>query len=94
MAWNRDLECDVTGFSYSFDGREGLLFMAAESNCRMDGCVELFQKIDPNVQLITTFAANEADTVYYMKNGKWVSGDPPQPTTFPQHTPRSGKVVH
>lgn len=69
----KDLICEVSGLSYDFDKRLGTLKMAPNQSCDMSGCVKLFEGIDPDVQMIETFAGNESDTIYKLVAGAWQS---------------------
>jgi hypothetical protein len=37
----------------------------------MDGCVALFEGVDPQVTAIDTFAGNQADTMYRKEGSQW-----------------------
>jgi hypothetical protein len=47
--------------------------MVAGHCCDMPGCIALFQRIDPHVQHIDTYAGDERDTVYVKStcSGEW-----------------------
>jgi hypothetical protein len=58
-----DLKCFVLAVSYDFL-KHGRLDMPSAECCSMGGCIDLFQKIDADVQRIETFAGGERDTTY------------------------------
>lgn len=70
-----DLQCDVIGLEYDFNLSQGRLSMASGDCCDMQGCVQLFEKIDRNVVRIETWAGRAPDTTYvttYVKRrGRW-----------------------
>jgi hypothetical protein len=39
--------------------------------CDMRGCIELFERIDPEVRTIYTFAGDEPDTIYKREGKEW-----------------------
>ena len=58
--------------TYSFDDREGQLWMTAGNNCDMVTCVQLFTQIDPDVQTIYTYSGPDSDTAYFRDDdGQW-----------------------
>jgi hypothetical protein len=68
--YHADLQCYVDKLEYDFRARTGGLY--ADGYTDMDGCIRLFQHIDPNVRLIRTFVRLDADTIYKMTSaGTW-----------------------
>lgn len=47
--------------------------MAEHNCCDMAGTIALFQRIDPNVQLILTVAGSVPDTSYRLTGKKWIA---------------------
>lgn len=66
-----DLQCSVSNLSYDFTTRTGYLNMPDGVCTDMSGCIRLFEKIDPDVRTIRTFAGNEEDTAYHRTDGVW-----------------------
>lgn len=66
------LGCEVDRLEYDFNKRIGRLFMPKDNCCDMSGCVAMFERIDPHVKRIETFAAGKPDTMYGRPNG-WVA---------------------
>jgi hypothetical protein len=58
------LETRVTGIEYSFKYRTGRLYMEHGCCCDMQGCINFFRTIDPDVASIRTFAGIKEDTSY------------------------------
>ena len=54
----------VTGIEYSFKYHTGRLYMESHCCCDMQGCINFFRNIDPDVELIRTFAGIKEDTSY------------------------------
>jgi len=54
--------CDVRRMAYDFDRHLGTLLLASENCCDMRGCIELFEKVDPDVQI---FAVKTPDIIYF-----------------------------
>ena len=55
------LGCEVDRLEYDFNKRIGRLFMPKDNCCDMSGCVAMFERIDPHVKRIETFAAGKPD---------------------------------
>lgn len=66
-----DVQCFVRELRYDFGQRMGHLMLEDGSCTDMGGCIELFKKIDPEVQAIATYAGGKRDTGYWLKDGKW-----------------------
>lgn len=66
-----DVQCFVRELRYDFSQRMGHLMLGDRSCTDMRGCINLFKKIDPDVQGIATYAAGKRDTAYVLKDGKW-----------------------
>jgi hypothetical protein len=72
--WHPGLQCHVKGIAYDFVNRGGRLDMSANECCDMDGCLELFRSISPEVRLIETFAGSKRDTMYLRgRDGVWAA---------------------
>lgn len=93
MIFNEELMCHIKAFSYTYLGREGILFLEDENRCDGRGCVNFFKRLDPNVQLISVFAGTEMYVVYFLKNGEWHDGPPPRMPAV-QPPLREQKTVH
>lgn len=65
------VQCDLFSLTYDFTSRHGVLHMQEFNCCDMTGCIELFYGIDPDVQYISTMAADQPDTGYFRKEGNW-----------------------
>lgn len=66
--WRHDLQCQARRVEYDFETRTGLLHLGVMCCTDMDGCIRLFQRIDPDVRAIYTFSASCEDTAYYRQN--------------------------
>jgi hypothetical protein len=71
--WIASVQCTVIALTYDFVNREGRLVMAKNNCCDMDGCINLFTDIDPEVRMIETFAGDLRDTLYLRSRDKWVA---------------------
>jgi hypothetical protein len=70
--WNEPLKCSVLSISYNFKARTGCLMMPEHTCCDMEGCVALFERIDPSVREIDTISGGMLDTIYRRGvNKKW-----------------------
>jgi len=69
--WHPILQCRVTAMAYDFTNHEGRLDMAVANCCDMQGCIDLFISISPEVQLIETFAGGRRDTLYLRVRDGW-----------------------
>ena len=74
--WSDDLMADVYGLKYDFGSRSGKLYMGRGCHCDMDGCINLFSRIDPSVQLIFTYSGEKMDTLYKRERGEWKAYEP------------------
>lgn len=67
--------CELTGLAYNFAEKSGDLFMGPNSCTDMNGCLEIFQHIDPDVQFIQTWRCGETekvpDTSYRKVREQW-----------------------
>jgi hypothetical protein len=59
-----DLLCEVLSFSYNFETKEGRLDMPIGNCCDMNGCINLFKKIDSGVREVKTFSGGILDASY------------------------------
>lgn len=82
-----DVQCFVRELRYDFAQRMGHLILEDGSCTDMRGCIELFKKIDPEVQAIATYAGGKRDTGYLFKDGKWES------RVAPDERPRGGPAA-
>jgi hypothetical protein len=76
---DKRLKCRVHRLSYDFNTRIGDIYFAAGHCCDMQGCVDLFLGIDPDVLIIRTYAGREPDTVYRFNvgdSGEWAAYQP------------------
>jgi hypothetical protein len=74
LPFRDDVQCYVEKLEYDFQRRAGKLFMGENSCTDMDGCIRLFKRIDPDVELIETIASPSSprrDTTYRRVAGKW-----------------------
>ena len=72
-----DLQCNVERIEYDFLRQLGVLRMPEANCCDMKGCIELFERIDPDVLRIETFAGGQPDTFYWRRaSGRWEAGSP------------------
>jgi hypothetical protein len=67
----RDIGTPVESLTYNFVRHIGQLYLPEGCCCDMDGCIELFQKIDKNVRRIDTFSGMESDTIYIRNGTNW-----------------------
>ena len=63
--------CSVSGITYDFYSHTGKLHMDRNASCDMRGCIKFFERIDPEVARINTYADNKPDTMYFKRSGKW-----------------------
>jgi hypothetical protein len=68
-----DVQCFVRELRYDFKQRMGHLMLEYGACTDMRGCINLFKKIDTDVQAIATYAGGRRDTAYLLKDGKWES---------------------
>ncbi|MCW5706768.1 hypothetical protein [Shinella sp.] len=68
-----DLMCEVHSLTYDFPTRTGRLNMAQGNATDMAGAIALFERIDPNVELISTFAGDVPDTIYRRHRKDWIA---------------------
>lgn len=75
---HHDLQCEVLRLAYDYDAKAGELHMEEDNCCHAPACVELFERIDPDVKIIRTFAGAVPDTIYARdRSGKWAARMPP-----------------
>lgn len=63
----------VSRIEYDFSERTGHVVMDAGCCTDMSGTIEFFQKIDPKVKFIVTWAEHVADTTYRKRGAKWTA---------------------
>lgn len=68
-----ELMCEVHSLTYDFTSRTGTLIMAQGNATDMAGAIALFERIDPNVQYIATFAGSIPDTRYVLRGSQWIA---------------------
>jgi|SRR6516165_10288262 hypothetical protein len=66
-----DLGSFVRSLAYSFEAKKGRLDMPPVSCCDMNGCIELFRTIDPEVCRIETYSGGLPDTAYERDGKQW-----------------------
>ena len=80
--YREGLGCHMVGLEYNAAHRIGLLWLAPHTCTDMQGAIDLFKAIDPNVEIIFTFQVSEnthepglPDTAYARDpdSGKWMS---------------------
>lgn len=57
--------------SYDYIKRNGLMILQADGCTDMTGCIEYFQRIDPDVEHIVTWSDGAGKTVYRKLAGEW-----------------------
>lgn len=62
--YHEEAQCYVQRVTYDFKERRGVLLMGDGSCTDMSGCIRVFERIDPDVQRIDTYAGPVPDTVY------------------------------
>ena len=65
------VQCEVHALWYDFQARRGVLNLPPGTCTGMDGCIELFTAIDPEVRLIETVSGTVRDTTYERRDGTW-----------------------
>ncbi|ODT32034.1 MAG: hypothetical protein ABS35_03105 [Kaistia sp. SCN 65-12] len=58
VAYHRELKCDVLSLTYDFTTHVGTLKMGDGNDCDLAKCFGVFNRIDPGVCLIKTFAGS------------------------------------
>ena len=71
MIFRDDVRCFVRSLAYDFRLRSGTLILEDGSCTSMVGCIALFKKIDPNVEVILTVAGGRRDFAYGIIDGEW-----------------------
>ena len=69
--FSEELQCSPVRLTYDFVRRVGALNMLRNDRCDMAACIALFERIDPNVERITTISG--ADRADYVRGsgGEW-----------------------
>ena len=70
-AWDERLQCSVVSLAYDFGTHKGRLYLQDGDCCDMEGCLELFEAIDPTVTAITTYSGDQEDTLYRKHGTEW-----------------------
>jgi hypothetical protein len=73
--WDEELICWVLRLTYDYRTRTGAIYFPPGNCCDMRACVGRFVALDADVQLIRTFAGDEADTVYHKEAEGAPDGD-------------------
>ena len=71
--FNAELQCAPWRLVYDFVRRVGTLNLMRNDRCDMAGCIALFERIDPKVERINTFAGGNR-TGYVRVDGEWHEG--------------------
>jgi hypothetical protein len=74
--WDERFQCDVRAIEYDFARREGAARFPAGCCCDMEGCIQVFEAIDPRVDCIFTYEGGQGDTWYQKIDGKWEAFSP------------------
>ncbi|MGM4911453.1 hypothetical protein [Rhizobium sp. 768_B6_N1_8] len=69
--FHEELQCFTVGVEYDFSKKVGVLLMDEGSCCDMQGCLNMFLRIDPEVKHIQTIAGSELDTSYTKYGNDW-----------------------
>jgi hypothetical protein len=72
-AWDERLQCHVVSLAYDFSSHTGRLYLVAQGCCDRDGCLELFQAIDPEVRAIQTYSGDQPDMAFRKMGTEWMS---------------------
>jgi hypothetical protein len=62
---------EVRNLHYDVARRTGQLHMPDGCRCDMQACIDLFEGIDPHVEIVFTYVGARADATYSRDNGKW-----------------------
>lgn len=73
--WYPDFQCFVESITYDFISRTGTANLFGCTS--MTGCIELFKRIDAQVQHIYTYDGGELDTGYHLCGEEWQASWPP-----------------
>ena len=75
----------VTGMEYNFQSHTARLYLDKGCCCDIEDCVDFFQRIDPDVQIIRTFTLLQEDTCYRRdaRGQTWGALKPHRPDTRP-----------
>lgn len=65
--------CRVKSIMYDFETFTGHLFMHRDSVSDMQGTINVFQSLDPNVLRIYTWQNGKPDTQYRFIDGEWMA---------------------
>ena len=68
--------CYVEASTYDQENGVARLHLASEHCCDMSGCVDYFERRDPNVQRIETYSGGKLDTIYVRRAGRWLALEP------------------
>lgn len=61
---SREIGCNVLNLVYDFEERSGTLRVAADEWTDMEGCIELFSRIDPRVMVILVYNGSTEGIAY------------------------------
>jgi len=80
-----EMQCRVVALRYDPDSKIGIALLPRGNCVDMTGAIRYFQRIDPHVKQIQTFAGSNPDTIYTRVGdehwqtgiaGSWVAGFP------------------
>jgi len=71
---SKELQASVRFIGYDHGEKVGFVILDDDNCVDMNGCINLFRRIDRGVKAIYTFAGEEPDTAYYL-DGEWKPGD-------------------
>jgi hypothetical protein len=72
--YNDELWANLEEAKFDFWQRHVHFYLPKGECVDMNGAISVAKKMMPNVQIIWTYAGNEMDTIYWIKNGEWVVG--------------------
>ena len=67
----KPLYATPTYVRYNFKIRSGTLGLAVGQCCDMAGCVDLFERIDPEANNILVYSGTRKDVLYIRRLGEW-----------------------
>ena len=59
------LKCSEARIKYDYQTKVGQLFMPEGECCDMQGCFSIFEYIDSDVSVITTYSGDDAVTLFF-----------------------------
>lgn len=73
--WRPELQCHVIAITCDREQHRGRLDIEPDECCDMNGCIKAFEKLDPDCQLIETFAGGRRGAIYVRHLGTWEAAD-------------------